>query len=206
MIIKKAAFLGGAEFKKGDQEYADAFATAKLLASNQMTVLNGGGPGVMRAATEGAHEAGGRVVGVTYYPRFPHEHYEGRDPGNVFDEEIVEKDYASRTQKLLELADVHIIFRGGTGTISEFGLTWAESRIHRGHNIPFILFGDFWQEIIAAFKKHMYMRTDEFKVYAVVDSPEQVLVMIRKFEKELPEHPLRATAIKVGEGGGHGAG
>ena len=184
MLIKKVAFLGGAEFKEGDSEYQAAFATASLLAKNGLTILNGGGPGVMKAATLGAHEGGGKAIGVTYYPTYPHQHYEGRDPGNPFDTEIVEKDYATRTQRLLSLADVHIIFRGGTGTISEFGLTWAESRIHHGHNIPFILFGDFWQEIIDIFKKYMYMRSDEFKVYAVVDTPEQVLVMIHKFEKE----------------------
>ena len=134
-----------------------------------------------------AHAGGGKAIGITYYPSYPHEHYEGRDPKNLFDEEMTQPDYALRTQKILELADVHIIFRGGTGTISEFGLTWAESRIHHGHNIPFILFGDFWQEIIGVFKKYLYMRADEFKVYAVVDSPEQVLVMIRKFEKEFPD-------------------
>lgn len=186
MIIKKAAFLGGAEFKETDAEYHQSFATAKLLAENGLTILNGGGPGVMRAATEGAHAGRGRAIGVTYYPAYRHEHYEGRDPKNLFDEEVVMSDYGSRTMRLLEMADVHIIFRGGTGTISEFGLTWAESRIHHGHNIPFILFGDFWQEIIDSFKKYLYMRLDEFKIYAVVDTPEQVLVMIRRFEIELP--------------------
>lgn len=178
--------MGGAEFREGDREYSEAFETAKLLAKNGITALNGGGPGIMRASTLGAHAGLGRAIGVTYYPSYKHEHYEGRDPENLFDEEIIQPDYATRTQKILEMADVHIIFRGGTGTISEFGLTWAESRIHHGHNIPFILFGDFWQEIIDVFKKYLYMRADEFKVYAVVDSPEQVLVMIRKFEKEFP--------------------
>lgn len=191
MVIKKAAFLGGAEFREGDKEYAEAFETAKLLAQNGIIVLNGGGPGIMCASTLGAHEGGGKAIGITYYPSYKHENYEGRDPKNLFDEEIVQPDYARRTQKILELADVHIIFRGGTGTISEFGMTWAESRIHHGHNIPFILFGDFWQEIVDVFKKYLYMRSDEFKVYSVVDSPGQVLVMIRKFEKEFPERVER---------------
>lgn len=187
MLIKKAAFLGGAEFKSQDREYREAYETARLLAKNGLIIFNGGGPGIMRAATEGAHAGGGKVVGVTYHPNHPHKYYEGRDPENHFDEEIAEADYASRTKRLLEISDVHIIFRGGTGTISEFGLTWAESRIHQGHNIPFILFGDFWTEVIETFRKYMYMREDEFKVYAVVDTPEQVLVMIRHFEKESSE-------------------
>lgn len=188
MVIQKAAILGGAEFKEKDPEYQQAWATAKLLAQNGLIILNGGGPGIMRAATEGAHAGGGRAIGVTYHPAYKHENYEGRDPRNLFDEEINQPDYASRMRKLLEISDVHVIFRGGTGTISEFGMTWAQSRIHQGHHIHFILFGDFWQEIMDIFKKYMYMRADEFHLYAVVDTSEQVLHMIRQFEKEPPQH------------------
>ena len=42
MIIKKAAFLGGAEFREGDKEYAEAFETAKLLAQKKALSLVSG--------------------------------------------------------------------------------------------------------------------------------------------------------------------
>lgn len=183
MRIAKASFLGGADFQPGDQTYEAAFETAKLLAGNGITILNGGGPGVMRAATEGAHESGGRVIGVTYYPKYEHATYEGRDPLNHFDEEILTANYFERTQKLLEMGDAHVVFKGGTGTISEFGMSWALSRIHDGHNTPLILFGEFWEEITECFKQHMYMRPDEFRVYHVVASPEEVLQRMRNFEQ-----------------------
>lgn len=179
MKIKRAVFLGGADFKPSDEVYQAAFKTAKLLAETGIAILNGGGPGVMRAATEGAHEGGGEVIGVTYYPKYKHATYEGKDPKNRFDKEIKTANYFERTQKLLELGDVHIIFKGGTGTISEFGMSWASSRIHYGHNIPLILFGKFWKEIIEGFRKYMYMRPEEFKVYYIVTSPEEVLEKIQ---------------------------
>jgi len=108
MKIKRAAFLGGADFQPGDDTYEVAFETARLLAENDITVLNGEGPGVMRAATEGAHKGGGQVTGVTYYPEYKHATYEGTDPANHFDKDIVTANYSERTQKLLELGEVHI--------------------------------------------------------------------------------------------------
>jgi uncharacterized protein (TIGR00725 family) len=180
MSIENASFLGGADFQPGDDTYTDAFETARLLAENGITVLNGGGPGVMRAATEGAQAAGGQVIGVTYYPKYPHARYEGKDPLNHFDEEVVTADYFDRTKTLLQMGDVHIVFRGGTGTISEFGMSWALSRIHYGHNIPLLLFGQFWEEITSCLKEYMYMREDEFRIYHVVTSPQRVLETIRE--------------------------
>jgi uncharacterized protein (TIGR00725 family) len=179
MKIKRATFLGGADFQPGDDTYQAAFGTARLLAENGMTILNGGGPGVMRAATEGAHEGGGQVIGVTYYPEFKHAAFEGRDPENHFDDEIVTPNYFERTQKLLLMGDVHIVFRGGTGTISEFGMAWALSRIHYGHHTPLVLFGQFWEEIVGCFRTHMYMRPDEFVIYHIVASPQEALETIR---------------------------
>ena len=183
MSIEKASFLGGADFQPGNVTYTDAFETARLLAQNGITVLNGGGPGVMRAATEGAHEGGGHVVGITYHPKYEHANYEGRDPVNLFDEEVVTADYFERTQTLLQMGDVHIVFRGGTGTISEFGMSWALSRIHVGHSIPLLLFGEFWEDITSCLKEHMYMREDEFRIFYVITSPQEVLDTLRKLEQ-----------------------
>ena len=164
------AFLGGAEFKADDQTYIDAYQTSRRLAQMGLKIYNGGGPGVMRASTQGAKSVGGRVVGVTYHPASPHANFEGRDPLNLFDEEIETQDYFERTKKLLVLSDIHIVFRGGTGTISEFGMAWASSRIRAGQERPIILFGGFWKELINEFREHMYMRPGEFRLYKIVET------------------------------------
>jgi uncharacterized protein (TIGR00725 family) len=186
MSIRKASILGGADFLPQDETYKDAFETSKLLAQKGLTILNGGGPGVMRAATQGAHEGHGHVIGITYYPTYEHARYEGRDPLNRFDEEVITNDYFERTKTILQMADVHIVFKGGTGTISEFGMSWAVSRIHYGQNTPIVLFGRFWEEITGCLQKHMYMRPDEFVLYRIVTSPQEVLDRIIEFEQERP--------------------
>ncbi len=182
MKIQRISILGGAEWKEEEQTYKDCFETCKLLAQNGYAILNGGGPGVMKASTEGAHAGGGEVTAVTFYPNYPHPHYEGRDPKNLFDEEVVTSDYFARTKELLVMGQCHVVFKGGTGTISEFGMSWASSRIHQGHQIPLVLFGDFWNEVVESFRKHMYMRPEEFKLYTIVTSPQEVLAYIKSLE------------------------
>lgn len=182
MEIKKVAFLGFADAKAEDREYQDAFATAKVLAGAGYTIINGGGPGVMKAATEGAHAGGGKAVGITFYPQPEEKNFEGRDPENLFDEEIKTVTYVERTLKIMETADVYLVFNGGTGTISEFGMAWGLARLHFGHHKPLVLFGAFWHEIIEVIGKNMRLRPEELKVYHIVTTPEEALIKIKSLE------------------------
>jgi len=51
--------------------------------------------------------------------------------------------YVERTLKLLELGEIYVIFNGGTGTISEFGMAWGLARLYFGNHKPMVLFGQF---------------------------------------------------------------
>ena len=185
MKIHNVAFLGFADSKPEDQEYKDAAETAKLLAQAGYVVVNGGGPGVMLASTEGAHAGGGKAIGITYYPESREEHYEGRDPENKFDEEIIADTYVERTLRIMSYSDVYIIFNGGTGTISEFGMAWGLARIHFGHHRPLILFGDFWHQIIEALGKSRHLRPEELQVYHIVTTPEEALIKVKSLEANI---------------------
>uniref|UniRef100_A0A832E114 LOG family protein n=1 Tax=candidate division WWE3 bacterium TaxID=2053526 RepID=A0A832E114_UNCKA len=182
--FKKITIFGFADATEKDQVWKDAFATAKLLAENDYTIVNGGGPGVMKAATLGAHAGGGKTIGVSFYPKNA-PLFEGRDKTNPVDKEIVTKHYLERTMKLLEEGDAYITFKGGTGTLSEFGMAWGLARLYFGHHKPFILFGDFWRDMLDAFEKNMYIRGEELKVYRIADTPEKVLAELRKLDGEI---------------------
>lgn len=181
--IENIAFLGYADAKEADDPFKASFEVAKLCASSGYTIVNGAGPGIMKASTLGAHEAGGFVIGVTFYPKDT-PMFEGRDETNKVDQLIVEKNYLERTLKLLELGHVFVIFNGGTGTISEFAMAWGLARLYFGHHKPLILYGDFWQEIIFAFTKGMYIRAEERQVFKIVNKPQQVLDVIGQFKKQ----------------------
>jgi uncharacterized protein (TIGR00725 family) len=126
-LVTTVSCLGFADAGPEDPLYKEAFAVGAALAKAGFVVANGGGPGVMRATSEGAKSAGGHVVGVTFYPKDV-ANFEGRDKNNPIDEEIKTENYLARTLKLLEVGQAYVIFRGGTGTISEFGMAWARPR------------------------------------------------------------------------------
>lgn len=173
--MNRVAFLGGAAWQEDSQIYQEAFTTAKILAENGYSIVNGGGPGVMKASTLGAKAVGGEVLAVTYHPNKKKMNYEGVDLTNPFDHEIITLDYFDRTKVMLQNSDLHIVFKGSTGTISEFGMTWASSRIHEGNHKPIILYGDCWEPIIEAIKNHLYMRPGEVELLKFCNKPEEVL-------------------------------
>jgi len=178
-MVKNVTFFGCSQIKPGDFDYDAAYQAAKLLAQTGYLVINGGGPGVMKASSEGAKAGGGRVIGVSFNPK-DMTHFEGRDPSNPVDQEILVDNYVLRTLKLLEMGDAYVVFNGGTGTISEFGMAWGLARLYFGHHKPLILYGSFWHEIMETFGKNMLIRPEEIRVYRIVTTPQQVLEEIQK--------------------------
>lgn len=183
-LIKNIAFFGDASVKKDSPLYKQAYDVASLLALNGYTIVNGGGPGVMDASTNGAEDVGGETLTVTFYPENA-PGFEGRYVGNIPDKEIVTTNYIDRMFKLLEHADMYIIFKGGSGTMSEFGTAWVLAKLYHGHHKPFILYGSFWKEIIEVFKKNLNLDKEELDVFEIVTKREEVLPTIRRFEENL---------------------
>ncbi len=182
--IQQVAIFGYADSEEGDKLYDSVVEVCKDLAEAGYTVVDGGGPGVMRAATVGAKQAGGKVIGITLYPEdMPN--FEGRDPKNLFDKEVRTLNYVERTLALMNEGQVYVVFNGGTGTISEFGMAWGLARLYFGHHKPLILYGKFWENIINAFKDNMKLRPDDLRVFKIVETPEQVLDAIKEFEEEI---------------------
>lgn len=180
--IKRVAIFGGSDLLPSDSAYLNAQATAKLLAQSGYIIINGGGTGIMEAATLGAKEAGGIVEIVVINPSDQPGNYEGIDKNNLSlaDEIIVTHDYQERMNKLMEIADAFIIFKGGTGTLSEVGLTWEMAKFDYGYHEPLIFVGPEWREIVATLEKSMNYENIEKNVVTVVDTPQQVLEVLKK--------------------------
>lgn len=196
--VKRIVFLGYSTAVPQEKLYQDAFEASMLVAEAGYTIVNGGGYGIMEAASRGAKQGGGKVIGVTFDPKGATV-FEGRNPNNPMDEEIKTSNYLERTLKLLDLGDIYIIFNGGTGTISEFGMAWGLARIYFGHHKPLILFGEFWKDIILAFRKNMLMRPEEFLVYKVVTAPKETVDAIHAFEEEIETNRHVHFAVPQGK-------
>lgn len=182
--IKNIAFFGDANISETDETYIAAFDVAEALGNQGYVIVDGGGPGVMEAATTGAAKGGGKTISVTFDPvNAPG--YEGKYVGNVTDTEIVTTNYIERMFKLMEYGDLFIIFKGGSGTLSEFGTAWVLAKLYYGHHKPFILFGDFWVPIIDTIKTNMNIDAKEMSVFEICRSVQDVLATIKKFEEKI---------------------
>lgn len=180
--IIRVAFFGDADIKPNSGTYKDAYNTAKLLAENGYIVVNGGGPGIMGAATTGAIAGGGKVELVVMDPKKVPNNYEGIDDANLkySSKTYYEKSYPDRLNKLVQIADAFVVFKGGTGTLSEVGLIWETAKFEYGHHEPVIFFGKDWRQIIDLLEKNMNYQGIEKRVVTVVDTPQEVLQILKK--------------------------
>lgn len=182
--VNNIAFFGDANVEEDSTIYQEAFETAKFLAEKGYTIVNGGGPGVMKASTEGAESVDGDTIAVTFYPENA-PGFEGRYVGNEADREVETENYVERMFTLMENGDLFIIFKGGTGTISELGTAWVLAKLYYGHHKPFILFGSFWREVIDAIVKNLNIDEQETDVFEIVETKEEVVERIEELETKV---------------------
>ncbi len=189
-IINNITFFGDSAIPEGDEIYNAVYDAAKLLAGNGYTIVNGGGPGLMKAATDGAEEVDGNTVAIYWEPKLA-SFFEGKNLANIADETDSQSNYINRTFGLIEKGDAYVVCKGGTGTISEFGLVWALAKLYFGAHKPVILFGDFWNPLIEEFKNQMYIDEKELGVLYYAETPEQILTILKDHEMRLDKSKLK---------------
>jgi uncharacterized protein (TIGR00730 family) len=198
MKFKNICCFGFADATPEDPLYKDAFNVSALVAKDGYTIVNGGGPGVMRASTQGAKSVGGKAIGITFTPK-DMTFFEGRDKENNADQIIESPDYVTRTLRLLEEGDCYIIFNGGTGTLSELAMAWALARLYYGHSKRFILYGGFWYPIMEEITRLMRIRKEELELYRIAVEPSDVIKYIHEFEESLvdAQHNHTKSPFKI---------
>ena len=112
-------------------------------------VLTGGYAGSMAAASRGAAEAGGRVIGVTCAI------FDPTPPNPWLTEEIKAPSLLARLGIMLDRADGFVAVRGGIGTLSEVTLAWSllQTRSLNG-GTPLVLLGAEWQAVLDSLLAH----------------------------------------------------
>jgi uncharacterized protein (TIGR00730 family) len=108
-------------------------------------VMTGGGPGIMEAANRGAHEAGGKTVGLNIV--LPHE----QNPNQYIDPALCFRFhyFAIRKMHFLMRARAIVVFPGGFGTLDELFETLTLMQTGKSRKMPLILVGEsFWRQLI----------------------------------------------------------
>jgi len=135
--------------------YEDARALARRLTEwsraldtehHRFVVCSGGGPGIMEAANRGAHEAGGKTIGLNI--RLPFE--QGANPYITRGLHFEFHYFFMRKFWFAYLAKALVIFPGGFGTLDELFeiLTLVQTEKLSKH-IDVVLYGsEYWDEIL----------------------------------------------------------
>lgn len=184
--IKNVAIFGSADVDENHPLYLETFNVARYLAYNDKVVVDGGGPGVMDAATKGAQAGGGTTIAVTFYPKDMPE-FEGRFHDNFVDKEIKTANYVERMFGLMEHADAFICMQGGTGTLSEWSTAWLLAHLYYGNHKPIILYGEFWQELMKVINDHFFIGEKEKSIYRIVKDEKEMIQAFDLFEQELAD-------------------
>jgi predicted Rossmann-fold nucleotide-binding protein len=128
----------------------------------------------MEAASRGAREAGGKVVGVTmdlFAPRL--------EPNAYLTKEQRVKDFFPRLKRLTR-ADGFVLLRGGIGTLTEATLVWTLLQTGQITPRPFVFVGEGWRRLFDAFRAETFMSEDDFQLATIVDSVDEALVVLQE--------------------------
>ena len=135
--------------------YVEARELARRLTAWSMTlgerprrfvICSGGGPGIMEAANRGAHDAGGKSIGLSI--ELPHEQF----PNLYISPELNFQFHYFFMRKLwfAQIAKALIVFPGGFGTMDELWemLTLMQTgKLHR-RNLILIYGRDYWDRVV----------------------------------------------------------
>lgn len=137
---------------RNSRYYQEAQRFAGLVTSHSLecpktavTIISGGGPGVMEAANRGAYEAGGQSIGLNIV--LPHE----QQPNPYITPEFCFQFhyFAIRKMHFLQRARALVAFPGGFGTLDELFETLTLLQTGKAAKVPVILFDEqFWRRLI----------------------------------------------------------
>ena len=179
--------FGSARTLSTNSIYKEAEKLGKLLVEAGFGVITGGGPGIMEAANKGAHNAGGKSIGVGIELPFEASMNEYVDLG------VENRYFFTRKVMFLKYSQAFVIFPGGVGTLDELfeAITLAQC----GHNVkyPIVLVGKkYWSGLIDWMQntlwEHGAISQKDFDLFRVVDTAEEAVDKITDYHNKYKDN------------------
>ncbi|CAN5496879.1 hypothetical protein BH10ACI3_BH10ACI3_08750 [soil metagenome] len=171
---KIITIFGGAKCKENSPEYRDAQSIGRNLAEAGFTICTGGYLGVMEAASRGAREKGGRVLGIVMN-QFRSE------PNRYLTDKVATDHFYERLQNLITRSVGFIAMKGGMGTVTEISLVWNKLTTGVLGKRPLVLVGDCWKPVVEAWKANLVVSdTDLSFLDFAADAAEATEIILRK--------------------------
>ncbi len=172
--------LGKAEsMVKKSQYYDEARKFGQLVGKSgtspedcHVTLMTGGGPGIMEAANRGALDVGAKSIGLNI--ELPHEQF----PNPYITPELCFqfRYFAIRKLHFMQRAKALVIFPGGFGTLDELFEILTLIQTMKSPSIPIVLVGKaYWQRVIdfAFLKEEDVIACDDLDMMTYADNAEE---------------------------------
>jgi len=180
----RVTIFGSARLKAGTPAYLGVKKLAAELTSMGCDILTGGGPGLMRAANEGAHTIDPkglhRSIGINIELPFEQE-------VNPFvTQAFTHRTFFSRLHHFMIASDAFVVVPGGIGSLLELSLAWQLLQVRKLYNTPLILVGPMWAGLVEWARNAMLVEGSElagevdFMIPHCVNSIEETIALIQE--------------------------
>lgn len=174
------SIFGGARLSQKDTYAVQASELANMFVENNISVLTGGGPGIMEAANCGAIKQNGgkgKSMGIGVK-----ELGEGKNP--CVQEYIALDYFFARKWLLTRFSLGFVVFPGGFGTMDELAEVLTLIQTKKMAPLPIILIGtDYWDTFLKWVTddaiKHGLIEKEHLELFTITDDLHQAMCLIR---------------------------
>ena len=181
-IARAKAMVRNAPYYDHAREFARTVArySASCPTADQLYICTGGGPGIMEAASRGAHDEGALNVGLNI--ALPHE--QAANPYVSPELSFKFHYFALRKMHFMMRAKALLAFPGGFGTLDELFEVITLVQCKKAKPVPILLFGsDYWKRLINldVLVEEGAISPDDLELFQYVDDPQVAWQHIVKF-------------------------
>jgi len=173
---KIVTIFGGAKCTANSSEYIEAKTLGSRLAEAGFTICTGGYLGVMEAASRGAREKGGRVLGIVMN-QFKSE------PNRFLTDKVATDHFYDRLQNLITRSVGFVAMRGGMGTVTEISLVWNKLTTGVLEKRPLVLVGDCWNPVVASWRENLVVSEKDISFLDFAATADDAAAIIIKKSK-----------------------
>ncbi len=163
--------FGGSKCDESHPEYEQARRIGQILAEQGFTICTGGYLGVMEAASRGARERGGRVLGIVM------NQFKG-EPNRFLTDKVATDHFYDRLQGLIQRSVGFIAVKGGMGTVTEISLVWNKLTTKVIEKRPLVLLGDCWKPVVKAWQDNLVVSDADVSLLDFAQTAEEACEII----------------------------
>ncbi|WP_288253315.1 TIGR00730 family Rossman fold protein [uncultured Hydrogenophaga sp.] len=181
-IAKARALVRNAHYYDRAREFGRIVAqySAHCPESDKLFICTGGGPGIMEAASRGAHDEGALNVGLNI--ALPHE--QSANPYITPQLSFKFHYFALRKMHFMMRAKALLAFPGGFGTLDELFEVITLVQCKKSKPVPILLYGsDYWKRLInlEVLVEEGTISPEDLQLFQYVDDPKVAWEAIVKF-------------------------